>query len=378
MRGGYLMSKKKKNGNFKDNLIARSEEAKTVRKIVAIIIISLLLILIIGSISGYLYVKSALEPVDPSSDEEVTVDIPIGSSTSTIAAILEDNGIIKDERIFRFYIKFKNESDFQAGEYTFTPSMSIDEIIESLKEGRVIAEPVHTVTVPEGKTIEEIAEIYAKELSFTKEDFLNTVNDQAYIEQLIEAYPSVLTEDILDPEIKTPLEGYLFAATYNFYVDSPSVEAVVEEMLNKTDSVIAEYREAINESNFSLHEVLTYASLVEKESGNEEQRKKISGVFINRMEEGMKLQTDPTVLYALGEHKDKVLNKDLEIESPYNTYYVDALPIGPIGNFAESSLDAALHPEDSDFLYFLHDGEGDIYYAETYEEHLEYKDEHIN
>ncbi len=378
MRGGYLMSKKKKNGNFKDNLITRSEEAKTVRKIVAIIIISLLLILVIGGISGYLYVKSALEPVDSSSDEEVKVEIPIGSSTSTIATILEDNGVIKDDRIFRFYIKFKNESDFQAGEYTFTPSMSIDEIIESLKEGRVIADPVHTVTVPEGKTIEEIAEIYAKELSFTEEDFLNAVNDTEYIEQLIEAYPSILTEDILDPEIKTPLEGYLFAATYNFYVESPTVETVIEEMLIKTDNIVAEYREAINESDFSIHEVLTYASLVEKESGNEEQRKKISGVFVNRMEEGMKLQTDPTVLYALGEHKDKVLNKDLEIESPYNTYYVDDLPIGPIGNFAESSLDAALHPEDSNFLYFLHDGDGEIYYAETYEEHLQYKDEHIN
>ncbi|WP_042223377.1 endolytic transglycosylase MltG [Oceanobacillus manasiensis] len=372
------MSKKKKNGNFKDNLITRSEEAKTVRKIVAIIIISLLLILVIGGISGYLYVKSALEPVDSSSDEEVKVEIPIGSSTSTIATILEDNGVIKDDRIFRFYIKFKNESDFQAGEYTFTPSMSIDEIIESLKEGRVIADPVHTVTVPEGKTIEEIAEIYAKELSFTEEDFLNAVNDTEYIEQLIEAYPSILTEDILDPEIKTPLEGYLFAATYNFYVESPTVETVIEEMLIKTDNIVAEYREAINESDFSIHEVLTYASLVEKESGNEEQRKKISGVFVNRMEEGMKLQTDPTVLYALGEHKDKVLNKDLEIESPYNTYYVDDLPIGPIGNFAESSLDAALHPEDSNFLYFLHDGDGEIYYAETYEEHLQYKDEHIN
>lgn len=372
------MSKKKKNGKFKDNLIARSEEAKTVRKIVAIIIISLLLILVIGGISGYLYVKSALEPVDPSSDENVTVGIPIGSSTSAIASILEENGLIKNDLIFRFYIKFKNESGFQAGEYTFTPSMTIDELIASMKEGRVIAEPVHTVTIPEGKTIKEIAQLYAEELSFTEEEFLDTVNDTTYIEQLIEAYPSILSEEILDPEIRTPLEGYLFAATYNFYVESPPVKVVVEEMLNKTASVVAEYQDVIRESNYTIHEILTYASLVEKESGSVEQRKKISGVFVNRMEEGMRLQTDPTVLYALGEHKDRVLNKDLEVESPYNTYYVDALPIGPISNFAESSLDAALNPEESNYLYFLHNDQGEIYYAETYDEHLQNREEHID
>lgn len=372
------MSKEKKNGNFRDNLIARSEEAKTVRKIVSIIIIALLLILIIGGLSGFLYVKSALKPVDPDSKEEIKVTIPIGSSSSEIASLLEEKGVIKNALIFRFYIKFNNESDFQAGKYTFTPDMELDEIIESLKNGKIMAEAVHTITIPEGKTIEQMAGIFAKKMSFSKEDFMKKVDDKDYISQLIKRYPSILSEEILNTEIRHPLEGYLFASTYDFYEEKPSVEAVINEMLKKTDAVLSNYLNEISETDYSVHEAVTFASVVEKEASTAKQRKKIAGVFYNRIEEGMKLQTDPTVLYALGKHKDRVLYEDLEVESPYNTYYAEGLPIGPIGSYAESSLKAVLNPEQSDFLYFLHDGEGNIYYAKTLDEHNENKQKYID
>ena len=300
MKGGYWMSKKKGSGSFKDNLITRSQEASTVRKIVLIILVALFLILAIGAISGYLYVKSALEPVDAESEEEITVEIPIGSSSSNIAAILEENGIIKDGRVFRFYVKFNNESDFQAGEYTFTPAMTFDEIIESLKNGRVILDAVHTVTIPEGLTIDQIAEIYSERFDFTKEEFLETVNDRAYVKELMERYPNLLSEEILDPDIRTPLEGYLFASTYDYYVESPSIESIVEGMLDQTQNVVSKYMPAIEELDFNVHEALTFASLVERETASEEQRQQISGVFYNRLEAEMPLQTDPTVLYALG------------------------------------------------------------------------------
>lgn len=371
------MSKKKKKEIYKDNLNARSEEAKKVRKIVVIIILSLVVILLIGGIFGYIYIKSALKPVDPDSTEEITVDIPIGSSSSTIAKLLEENGLIKDARVFRFYTKFKNESDFQAGEYTFRPSMTLNQFIQSLKSGKVVAEPVYNITIPEGKSIDEIAEIYADELPFSKEDFLDQVNDPDYIKQLMEDYPDLLTKDILDKDIRTPLEGYLFAATYNFYEEDPSVESVVSEMMEKTEEVFSDYAEEIEESDYSVHEIFTLASLVEKESGSEDQRDKIAGLFYNRLNEGMKLQTDPTVLYALGEHKGKVLSKDLKTDSPYNTYQIDTLPVGPISNFAASSLEAVLHPEESDYIYFLHDEEGNIHFSETHKEHLKYKEKYI-
>ncbi|WP_106497064.1 endolytic transglycosylase MltG [Lentibacillus sp. Marseille-P4043] len=371
------MFKKKDKGKYKDKLIARSEEAKTVRKIVAIIIISLVLILLVGGISGYMYVKSALNPVDPDSKKEVNVTIPMGSSTSSIASILDEKGIIKDARVFRFYIKFQNESDFQAGDYEFSPSMTLDEIIDSLKKGKVMEEAIYKVTIPEGKTIDQIAQIYAKKLPIKKEEFLSKVNDPDYVSKLIDKYPEVLSEEILNPDIKTPLEGYLFAATYKFYQEEPSATTIIEKMLKKTVAVVSPYLDEISTRDFTVHEMITMASLVENEARTKDQRKKIAGVFYNRLHAEMPLQTDPTVLYALGKHKDKVLLKDLEIESPYNTYQIDTLPVGPISNFAENSLKATLEPEESDYKYFLHDDEGNIHYAKTHDEHLKLKEQYI-
>ncbi|SFA69554.1 UPF0755 protein [Lentibacillus halodurans] len=372
------MSKKKTSGSYKNNLFKRSEDAKMVRKIAAVIIISLVLILTIGSISGYLYIKSALQPVDPDSDEDINIEIPMGSSTSDIASILEENGIIKDSTVFHFYTKFKNETDFQAGEYTFSPSMNIDALTDALQKGRVMEDPLYTITIPEGKTIDEIAEIYASELPFSKEEFLNKVNDPNYIESLINTYPAILTNDLLNPEIRTPLEGYLFASTYHFYNEEPTVDTVVNRMLEKTADVVTPYMDEIESKELSVHEALTMASIVENEASSEKQRYRIAGVFYNRIEEGMALQTDPTVLYALEEHKDRILTEDLEVESPYNTYHVHSLPVGPISNFAQTSLEAAVNPEESDYLYFLHDDEGNIHYSETNEEHNKLKDQYIN
>lgn len=371
------MSKKNK-GDYQDNLLARSEEARTVRKIVSIIIISLILILLVGGVSGYMYVKSALQPVDPDDENGIEIEIPLGSTSSTIADILEDENIIKDSRVFRIYTKVKNESDFQAGTYTFTPAMTIDEIIESLKSGVLVKAPIDKVTIPEGTTIEEMAEVFEDEGYFSKEEFIDRLNDTDYVKDLIERYPTVLSDVILNEDIKTPLEGYLFAATYDIYVENPDMDEIIETMLDKTVAVITPFLDEINEKEFSIHEVLTLASLVEKEASAQEQRKGIASVFYNRLEAGMPLQTDPTVLYALGEHKGKVLLEDLEVESPYNTYVVKELPIGPISNFSENSLEASLHPEESDYIYFLHDDEGGIHFAETHEEHLEYKKKYID
>lgn len=370
------MSNGKKTNSYKENLKIRGEEARVVRRVVSIIILSLIMIFTVAGISGYKYVKSALEPVDTNDHSRISVEIPMGSSTSKIANILEENGVIKDARVFRFYIKFKNQSGFQAGEYTFTPALTLDEIIESLQSGKIIAEPIYTVTIPEGKTIEQMAEIYSKALPFSKTDFLNKLNDLTYIEQLIEQYPILLSDVILDPNIRTPLEGYLFAATYNFYEENPSIEKIVESMLDKSESVLTNYIDAIEHKNLTVHEAFTFASLLEKEARNEEERKKIAGVFYNRLEEGMMLQTDPTVLYALGEHKDKVLLSDLEVDSPYNTYQVHSLPIGPISNFGENALHAVVEPEETTYLYFLHDFDGNIHYAETHDEHVRLKQQY--
>ncbi|WP_101844372.1 endolytic transglycosylase MltG [Halobacillus sp. Marseille-P3879] len=364
--------------SYKERLQHRSEEATTVRRIVAIVLAVLAVLLIIGIISGYFYIKSSLQPVDPDDESQINVEVPIGSSTSQIASILKDNDVIKNELIFRFYTKFKNETGFQAGDYSFTASMTLDEIIESLKTGKIVKEPVVRVTIPEGRNLEQIAQIYAEEFEFSEEEFLETANDEEYVNELIEEHSTLLTDEVLDDDIRYPLEGYLYATTYDYFVEDPSIEQIIDEMVSRTEATVSERSEAIEERDMSVHEIITMASLVENEAPNEDSRKEIAGVFYNRLEEDMMLQTDPTVLYALGEHKDRVLYEDLEVDSPYNTYQVEGIPAGPISSFNVNSLDAVLEPTDSDYLYFLANDDGEIFYSETLDEHNELREEHIN
>ncbi|MFD2926056.1 endolytic transglycosylase MltG [Halobacillus naozhouensis] len=363
---------------YKDRIKKRSEEASTVRKIVSIVLTTIIIVLLVGGVSGYFYINNALQPVDPDDETQKNIKIPLGSSTSQIAQILEENNVINNALIFRFYTKFKNETGFQAGTYQFTSAMTIDQIIESLKTGKVRKDPVFSVTIPEGYTLEQIAESYAKELKFTKEEFMAKVNDREYVNQLIEQHPALLDDVILKQEIRYPLEGYLFASTYAFYVEDPSIEQIVEKMIKRTEKVVLPYRDAFAKRKMTLHEGITMASLLENEARTAENRKKIAGVFYNRIEKEMKLQTDPTVLYALGEHKDRVLYEDLEVESPYNTYHVKELPVGPISSFHKNAIEAAANPIESDYLYFLADDEGNIYYSKTLEEHNKLKEEHIS
>src|SRR5699024_10265784 len=216
------MAKDRESNELESTLQMKVNDAKIVRKVVLIILTSLTLILFIGIVSGYIYIKSALGPVNKNSEEEIQIEIPLGSSTTEIAHLLEENGLIKSSSVFRFYIKFKNYSDFQAGEYTLTPALHLNEIVNELQNGKVMEEPIYRVTIPEGKTIEQIAEIFEHNLTFTKEDFLSIVNDEKYINELIDQYPDLLQDDILNSDLYMPLEGYLFAGTYDIFEEEPS------------------------------------------------------------------------------------------------------------------------------------------------------------
>ncbi len=364
---------------YKKNLQARHKEAKVIRKIVFIVFIIILLALsgIIGG--GYLYIKSALEPIDTKNKEPIEVTIPIGSSTSAIARILEENNIVKNAKVFRYYTKFKNESGFQAGEYTFNQSMNFDEIIENLKSGILMGEPVFKLMIPEGKQLDEIATIIAEQTGYTHEEVINKMDDPTYVSDLISRYPGILTEEILNKDIKHPLEGYLFPATYPFYEKKPTIESIVETMLEQTEKVLVKYTELMEGNKYidSTHKLLTMASLIEEEATAQTDRETISSVFYNRLDADMPLQTDPTVLYALGEHKKRVLYEHLEVNSPYNTYKIKGLTPGPIANSGESSLSAALNPAQTDYFYFLAASSGEVFYSKTLEEHNAKKAQYI-
>lgn len=370
------------NGSKKDVMFERmrekKKEVKVVRKIVLIIILLFLIIGIIGGTMGYKFITGGLNAFDPESEEIIKVEIPIGSGLNAISEQLEKNGVIKSARLFKYYAKFNNASNFQAGTYDLSKSMTPDELIKSLKSGTVYREPVFTLTIPEGLTLEAISKIVEKKTSITSEDFLAYVNAPDNIDQLMEQFPLLITEEVKGEEIKFPLEGYLFPATYSFYEENPSVGAVVNEMLQATASNVTPYFEYLENNEKSVHWLLTFASLLEKEATAQSDRETIASVFYNRLAEDMLLQTDPTVAYAHGEHLDRTYYKDLEIDDPYNTYKYKGIPPGPIATAGKSSIEAVIDPSNTKYLYFLAGKDGVNHFSETYEEHLANRDKYID
>ncbi len=324
----------------------------------------------------YYFVKSALQPVDKNDRTPIHVSIPIGSSLSVIADQLEKKGLVKNAEVFKYYVKYKEADAFQAGEYSFHRAMTIDEMMKILKTGKVITGEVQLV-IPEGYQLSQIAAMISKETGRSQTEVLKVMNDPAFIKQMIQKYPELLTKEILADKIKYPLEGYLYPATYHYGDKKKPVKEIVEDMIEKTDGVLVQYRTSMAAKKMSAHQLLTMSSLIEKEATEKADRRKISSVFYNRLAQNMPLQTDPTVLYALGKHKSRVYYKDLKVESPYNTYKVKGLTPGPISNSGVSSIEAALNPEQTDYLYFLASPAGDVYYSKTLEEHNQLKEKYI-
>jgi len=364
---------------FQQNRDRRMEEASVVRKIVLMIISVIIVLLLIGALGTFIYVNASMKAVDSDNDTTQVVEVPMGATASSIGQSLEEQGLIKNAFIFRLYVKFSGEANFRAGNYELSPSMSMQQVVDELNDPEAGNTPSASAAVPEGSDIEEISVILSESLGIDKQAFLDKMKDKAYIKQLISEYPDILTEDILNEDIRYPLEGYLFAATYNFTSkDDITIDKVVHMMLDKSQQIITPYLDGFKQKDLTVNEALTFASLVENEARNEDERKMIAGIFYNRLEEDMKLQTDPTVLYALGEHKPRVYYKDLEVDSPYNTYRIKGLPVGPISNFSEDALEAVVNPENSDYLYFLAGDDGEIYYARTFDEHEELIEKHMH
>lgn len=344
-------------------------EKRIVQKMVMYVGIAIIAIALIGSISSYFYISNALKPVDPDNKKAVKIELPIGSNIDTISQTLEDKGVIRNAKIFKYYTKFKNASGFQAGTYQIPPSMSIDDIIKSLKTGKVYRKADLQITIPEGLTLDQIGNIIAKNTDYTSKEFMKLVTNEKFIKEMKAKYPETVTKDINGKDIRYKLEGYLYPSTYDFFTKKPTLEEIVEKMIAQTDAIVRSYEPQLKELGMTPHEFLTFASLLEREATAQTDRETIASVFNNRIEQGMPLQTDPTVLYALGEHKDRVLYKDLEVKNPYNTYLNKGLPPGPIANAGRASLDATVDPAKTKYLYFVADKDGNNHFAETYSEH---------
>ncbi|WP_261025011.1 endolytic transglycosylase MltG [Streptococcus mitis] len=345
-----------------------------------------------GGYFGYQYVQSSLQPVDASSKQYVTVQIPEGANVQTIGSTLEKSGLIKHGVIFAFYAKYKNYSDLKSGYYNLQKSMSTEDIIHELQKGGTAEaqEPaLANLTIPEGYTIDQMAQAVGQlqgefKEPLTADAFLAKVQDDNFISQEVAKYPSLL-ESLPTKEsgVRYRLEGFLFPATYSIK-ESTTIESLIDEMLAAMDKTLAPHYSTIKSKNLTVNELLTIASLVEKEGAKTDDRKLIAGVFYNRLNLGMPLQSNIAILYAQGKLGQKIsladdAGIDTSINSPYNVYTNLGLMPGPVDSPSLDAIESSINQTKSENLYFVADvTDGKVYYASNKEEHDRNVAEHVN
>ncbi|HEU3336609.1 endolytic transglycosylase MltG [Streptococcus pneumoniae] len=355
-------------------------------------VISFLALLSAGGYFGYQYVLDSLLPIDANSKKYVTVGIPEGSNVQEIGTTLEKAGLVKHGLIFSFYAKYKNYTDLKAGYYNLQKSMSTEDLLKELQKGGTDEpqEPVlATLTIPEGYTLDQIAQAVGQlqgdfKESLTAETFLAKVQDETFISQAVAKYPTLLESlPVKDSGARYRLEGYLFPATYSIK-ESTTIESLIDEMLAAMDKNLSPYYSTIKSKNLTVNELLTIASLVEKEGAKTEDRKLIAGVFYNRLNRDMPLQSNIAILYAQGKLGQNIslaedVAIDTNIDSPYNVYKNVGLMPGPVDSPSLDAIESSINQTKSDNLYFVADvTEGKVYYANNQEDHDRNVAEHVN
>lgn len=327
--------------------------------------------IIIIVILGICLCMDFIGPVQKKS-EIVPFKITSGETTKEIIKNLKDEELIKSEFFALVYIKINNIVSLKAGDYDLDKNMSLKKIFNTISDSDNIKQDVYKMTFHEGKGIKYYAGIIAKNTNYTEEEFLTLMNDKEYIKSLIDKY-WFLKDDILKDGIYYPLEGYLAPDTYEFVKDA-TLKDIVEVMLNQEAKILNNYKTKIEKSSFSVHELITLASIAESEGTTSSERKNIIGVFINRLNSTMPLGSDVTTYYAskvdMGE-RDLTID-ELQSNNPYNTRSASnagKLPIGPICNPSDSSIDAAINYTPNDYYYFVSDKDGNIYFTKTSSEH---------
>lgn len=328
----------------------------------------IVIILVLSGIGLCLYMVS---PTGKSS-EAVDFNIEYGTSPRDVIHNLKSSDLIKSEKFTLVYLKLNKISGINAGEFHLNKGMSLKKIFEVLTTtGFVKGESIEMTFLP-GHTYMDYVKTISKKLEISESEVLNTIKDKDYINSLIEKY-WFLTNDILNTDIYYPLEGYLAGDTYEFKKDV-TVKEVIEKLLDQEKNILDKFKTNIDKSNYSIHEIMTLASISEKEGKKLEDRKNIVGVFINRLNNGDKLGSDVTTYYSLGL---KLYERDLtydEIITPnaYNTRsdnLAGKLPVGPICNPSKDAIDSVINYTSNDYYYFVSDKNSKIYFTKTFEEH---------
>ncbi|RIE03231.1 endolytic transglycosylase MltG [Cohnella faecalis] len=331
-------------------------------------LIALSLVLIFAG-SVIFYVWNGLRPVAVS-DTPVQVTISKGMRAKKVAEMLEQNGLIRNATLFGAWLKLNDEgSRFQAGDYALTPGMANKTIVAKFNSGETIAAATIRFTIPEGYTIKQMADRIAEAAGVDKNSFLAAAND------LTKLNGSIWLKDIsANGNLRYPLEGYLFPDTYEMKSGSSETDILnrmLSELDRKLDQLPEDWETVLEERGLTVHQMLTIASLVEREVVIDEERPIVAGIIENRIKKKMPLQIDATVQYLLDKQKEKLLTEDLKVESPYNTYLHPGLPPGPIASPSLQSIEATLYPADNDYLYYVtkKDGTNTHLFASTYRQH---------
>lgn len=309
------------------------------------ILLFFILILAGTGLAGYAYYNNIGEQPLNTSEETIEINVEPNDNFSRVLTRLDNEGLLRNLLLTRIYFRFNPvETALKPGTFRINAQGTLHEIVKELNEGQDIYEV--TVTIPEGFTIERMGDVFEEKGLFSKEAFIQAVTN--YI------VPSWL--DRVD-ERHYVLEGYLAPATYKFrrgQTPSYVVDTMYKTFVNRMYSVLKEMGEDLPTSEWN--EIITIASMIEREAANADEMPRISSVIYNRLSKGDKLQLDATVVYALGlNSKDKVTLEDLKVESPFNTYYVRALPVGPIATPGAAAIKAALKPEITEYLYYVLD-----------------------
>ncbi|NQJ88728.1 endolytic transglycosylase MltG [Streptococcus suis] len=390
----------RRSSSHRANKQRRKKQDKAAKRIVSVIMSIIVVAVLVTGLTGYMWVKSSLEPVNTKATEAIQVEIPEGSSTLEIGKILVDNKLIKNATIFNYYSKIKSYNNFQSGFYNLKQNMSVDDIAKALQEsGTPTAqkEAAGKILIVEGYTLTQIAQAITDNTKtedkndktpFTTEQFMATVTNQDFINRMVATYPKLFASlPAADSGVIYQLEGYLFPAVYE-YSDETTIEELVEQMIAAMDNRLQPYYETITAKNLTVNEVLTLASLVEKEGSTDEDRRNIASVFFNRLNAAMPLQSNIAILYAQGKlGQETTLAEDAaidtSIESPYNIYWTPGLMPGPVDSPSLSAIEAVINANTTDYLYFVADvTTGNVYFTNNIDEHnqnvAKYVNAHLN
>lgn len=327
------------------------------------IFLVILILMVGGSVGIYQYYLASLEPTEP--DEPVVVEIPAGSSTKKIASILEEHHIVRNSQTFSIYVRQMGKgSQLQAGRYQMTPGQTMEQIVNKLIKGEVYVDTIQ-FTIPEGLTIVQIASLLEEKGWVNKDKFLHEVNHGQFAYEFVKAIPD-------KESISYRLEGYLFPKTYEMKKGATEHEIIERMLAQFEEEWNPDWDSQLKKRGMSLHQAVTLASIIEREVAVEKESSIVAGVYFNRIAQGILLQADATIQYALGQTKGRLTYKDLELDNPYNTYKHEGLTPGPIAAPGKSSLEAVIHPDQHGYLFYVtkKDGSGEHYFSKTYQEHL--------